>query len=389
MRDYYEVLDVQRDATPEDIKKAYRKKALRNHPDRNPGDKEAEARFKEAAEAYEVLSDSDKRARYDRYGHAGLRGGAGGGPGFTDINDIFSAFSDIFGGAAAGRGGSVFDSFFSGSRQHTRERGQRGEALRMRLPLTLGEIAEGVEKRIKVRRFVSCEECGGSGAEGGSDAMKACIVCNGSGEERRVRQSPLGQFVSVIPCRHCRGEGQVIENQCVACKGQGRVDGEPTIKINVPAGVEEGMTINLRGQGNAGVRGGSAGDLRIEIEELANEHFVRDGNDLLYDLYISFPDAALGADVDVPTLKGRARVQIDPGTQSGKILRMRGRGLSGLHSSRRGDQLVRVHVWTPRNLSDREKKALEDFRESTAFSPSGERQRESKSIFDRVKDVFT
>ena len=389
MRDYYEVLGVERDATPDEIKKAYRKKALRNHPDKNPGDKDAEARFKEAAEAYEVLSDTDKRARYDRFGHAGLRGGPGGGPGFTDINDIFSAFSDIFGGAAGARGGSMFDSFFSSGRTRTREQGQRGEGLRMHLPLTLEEIADGVEKRIKVRRFVSCESCGGAGAEGGSEAMKKCGVCNGSGEERQVRHSQIGQFVSVTPCRACRGEGQVIEKQCGDCSGQGRVDGEPTIRVNVPAGVEQGMTINLRGQGNAGVRGGSSGDLRIEISELPNEHFVREGDDLLYDLHISFPDAALGADVEVPTLKGRARVQIDPGTQSGKILRMRGRGLGGLHSSRRGDQLVRVHVWTPRNLSEEEKEALEDLRKSKSFSPNQDRQRDGKSIFDRVKDVFT
>ena len=370
MRDYYEILGVERGASAEVLKKAYRKKALKYHPDRNPGDKEAEANFKEAAEAYEVLSDENKRARYDRFGHAGVRNGAGGGAGFQDINDIFSAFSDIFSGGASG---SIFDDFFGGGggrpRSRQRSRGRRGEALRIQLPLTLEEIAEGTDKKIKVRKHIACETCNGSGAEGGSSGYSSCVTCNGLGEVRQARQTVLGQIVSVHACPTCQGEGQVIEHKCSVCNGQGRVKGEDTITVSVPAGVVEGNYLSMRGGGNAGIRGGTPGDLRIEIEEVAHDDFIRDGIDLYHDCYISFPDAALGAEVEVPTLKGRARIQVDPGTQSGKILRMRGRGLPELNGSHHGDQLIRLHVWTPRTLSDEERTALEAMRTSPSFEP--------------------
>ncbi len=390
MRDYYDILGVERDASPDVLKKAYRQQALKYHPDRNPGDKEAEANFKEAAEAYEVLSDADKRTRYDRFGHAGVRNGAGGagGAGFQDINDIFSAFSDIFGGGASG---SIFDEFFGGGRARgrTRRRGRRGEALRIQLPLTLEEIAEGTEKKIKVRKYVSCKGCSGSGAEDGSGGYAPCATCNGAGEIRQARQTVFGQFVNVQTCPTCLGEGQVIQKKCSACGGQGRLVGEETITISVPPGAMEGHYLTMRGSGNAGVRGGAPGDLRIEIEEVPSDDFVRDGIDIYHDCWISFPDAALGTDVEVPTLKGRARIQVDPGTQAGKILRMRGRGLPDINSGRRGDQMIRIHVWTPVTLTDEEQRTMEALRTSPSFTPQPDQEEGRKSFFSRVKDVFS
>lgn len=384
MSDYYEVLGVSRTASADEIKKAYRKKALKNHPDRNPGDKAAEARFKEAAVAYEVLSDQEKRSLYDRFGEDGLRSSSGGGPqGFSNVNDIFSAFSDIFAGSG---GGSVFDDFFAGGRQRTRERGQPGTSIRHQLALTLEEIADGTQKRVRIRRLTPCKTCEGSGAKGGASKLKSCTVCNGSGEVRRARQTPLGQFVSVSECSTCHGQGQLIEEKCPECRGQGRLDGESSIKVTVPAGVEDGMILNLRGQGHSGALRGRPGDLRIEICEKAHEHFIRRGSDLIYNLEISFLDAALGAEIEIPTLTGRASITIAPGTQSGKILRMHGKGLGQLRSSRKGDQLIQIRVWTPQNLSDSDKEALEKLRESDAFKPGA--FDENKSFFSKVKDAF-
>ena len=385
MRDYYEVLGVERNASPEELKKAYRKLAMKYHPDRNPDDAEAESAFKEAAEAYEVLSDPAKRQRYDQFGHAGVKGnGAGAGAGFHDINDIFSAFGDIFGG------GSIFDEMFGGrGRPRGPRQGRAGSDLRIKLGLTLEEVAEGAEKKIKVKKHVACEVCDGSGAEGGQSGYDTCSMCQGVGELRQVSRSVFGQFVNVQPCPNCGGEGRTIRKPCVECKGDGRVKGEETLTINVPAGVLEGNYLTMRGGGNAGLRGGPAGDLRIEIEEVPHEHFSREGLDIYYDCHISVPDAALGTEVEVPTLKGRARVQIDPGMQSGRILRMRGRGLPELNASRTGDQMVRIHVWTPQNLSARDRELLEQLRESDAFVPRPDDERNQKSFFSRVKDVFT
>lgn len=391
--DYYDILGVGRDASDDEIKKAYRKKAMKYHPDRNPDDPDAETKFKRAAEAYEVLSTPEKRQRYDRYGHAGVgNGSAGGGAGFQDINDIFDAFGDIFGGAG---GGSIFDEVFGGAgqrrRRASRRRGRPGSDLRIQLPLTLEEIAEGVEKRIKVRKFIQCDDCNGSGAAGGIEGENymMCPDCDGTGEVRQVSRSVFGQFVNVQACPRCNGEGRIIKDKCDTCGGQGRLEDEEKITINVPPGVMEGNYLTLREAGNAGLRGGAAGDLRIEIEEQPHEHFERDGLDIFYDLHISFPDAALGTEVEVPTLKGKAKLQIDPGIQPGKILRMRGRGLPEFNGSRQGDQLIRVRVWTPQNLSEEQKEVLRTWQASETFVPKPESTEPRKSFFSKVKDVFT
>ncbi len=388
MRDYYDVLGVPRTASPDEIKKAYRKKAFEYHPDQNPGDAEAEAQFKEAASAYEVLSNPDKRARYDRFGHAGVNGGQGrpGAGGFQDISDIFSAFGDIFGEARGGFAGNPFGGGF-GRRAGARQR--PGGDLRVRLPLTLDEIAEGVEKTIKVKKHVPCEVCDATGAGDRADGYRTCPTCAGAGEVRQVSNTFLGQLVNVQTCPQCRGEGRVVVDPCPACDGEGRVKGEATVPIEVPAGIEEGHFLIVRGAGHAGRRGAPPGDLRVEIEEVPHEHLTRDRSDVRYDLHLSFPDAALGAEAEVPTLKGHARLQIDPGIQSGRVLRMRGRGLPDLNSGRRGDQLVTVHVWTPRDLTDEQRELLERLREAPSFQPPDEEAGEKRSFFSRVKDVFT
>ena len=388
MRDYYEILGVDRSATPADLKKAYRKLAMQYHPDRNQGDAEAERRFKEAAEAYEVLANPEKRERYNRFGHSGVRGNGGaGGAGFQDVSDIFSAFGDIFGGS-----GSIFEEVFGGrpgGGTRRRGRGRTGADLRIKLPLTLEEIAEGTDKKIKVRKHVACEHCEGTGAEGGEAGYNTCQTCQGTGEIRQVTRSVFGQFINVQPCHVCHGEGRIISNPCKQCGGDGRQKGEETISITVPAGVLEGNYLTVRGAGNAGARGGSAGDLRVEIEEIPHDDFVREGLDIFHDLFISMPDAALGTEVEVPTLRGKARLQIDPGVQSGKLLRMRERGIPELGGNRRGDQMVRVHVWTPQNLSDEERRSIERMRSSPAFTPRPGEANDRKSFFSRVKDVFT
>ena len=388
MRDYYEILGVGRDASADEIKRSYRKMALKYHPDRNPDDAEAEARFKEAAEAYEVLSNPQKRQRYNQFGHAGVRDMGSGRPGagFQDINDIFSAFSDIFSG-----NGTIFDEVFGGGRARgrSRRRGRPGGDLRIKLPLSMEEVSEGTEKKIKVRKFIQCDTCTGSGSEAGKEGYSSCDTCQGTGEIRQVTRSVFGQFVNVQTCPNCHGEGRIINSRCKECAGEGRRKGEETITITVPAGVLEGNYLTLRGAGNAGIRGGGTGDLRVEIEELPHRHFKRDGLDIYYELYISMPDAILGSEVEVPTLKGRARLDIDPGMQSGKILRMRERGLPELNGNRRGDQMVRVHVWTPTVLSEEEKEFFEEYRNSPSFTPQPEQRDERKSFFSKVKDVFS
>jgi molecular chaperone DnaJ len=386
-QDYYKILGVERNASQDELKKAYRKMALQHHPDRNPGNKEAEERFKEAAEAYEVLSDPDKRRRYDQFGHEGIRSTDH--RGFTDVNDIFSAFGDIFGG---GFGGSIFDEMFGqGGRQRQRAPSVTpGSDLKIRLKLNLEEIATGVEKRIKVRKWKPCDTCNGTGARS-SSATTACPVCHGTGEVRQVTRSAFGQFINVTTCANCGGEGHIIKEPCLACHGEGRVQGEATLKVAVPAGVSEGNYIPLRGEGNSGRRGGPAGDLIVVIEEEPHSVFMREGNDVILDLLVSYTEAALGAEIEVPTLTGRAKLRIDPGTQSGRILRMRDKGIPNLNSFGRGDQLVRVNVWIPTKLTSQEKALLKQLGQSENINPKeGDTSANSaKSFFARVRKAFS
>jgi molecular chaperone DnaJ len=384
-RDFYEILGVPRSANAVEVKKAYRKMALKFHPDRNPGNKEAEDHFKEAAEAYEVLSDPEKRRRYDQFGHEGVRGTNF--REFTDINDIFSSFGDIF-------GGSIFDEVFGSGqrgrrRSGTRREGTPGSDLRATLHLTLEEIASGVEKKIKVKRQKQCDTCRGIGAQPGSQKT-TCPECNGSGEIRQVSRSVFGQFVNITACVYCGGEGRIIKNLCATCGGEGRVQGESTIKVTVPPGVSEGNYIPLRGQGNAGRRGGEAGDLLVMIEEQPHQYFQRNGDDVVYDLWVSFPLASMGGEVEIPTLNGKAKLTVEAGTPSGRALRMRDRGIPHLNGHGKGDQLVRINIWVPKHLSSQEKELLKSLRDSEHFMPSEEERRDSsRGFFDKVKEAFS
>jgi molecular chaperone DnaJ len=385
-RDYYQVLGVERNAAIDEIKKAYRKLALQFHPDRNPGNKEAEERFKEAAEAYEVLGDANKRARYDQYGHEGMRG-TDFHP-FTDVNDIFSAFGDIFGGGA---GGSIFDEMFGTQRGSRRKSATvPGSDLKVRLKLPLEEIATGVEKKIKVKKWRTCETCHGSGAKAGH-AMITCPVCNGAGEVRQVSRSVFGQFVNIATCQNCGGEGKVIKEPCPACSGDGRVQGEATLKVTIPAGVSEGNYIPLHGEGNAGKRGAPPGDIIVVMEEEPHPAFTRNGEDVVLDLLVSFPEAALGADIEVPTLTGRAKLKIEPGTQSGTVLRMRDKGIPRLNGFGRGDQLVRISVFVPHTLSAQERAAIKQLMSSPNLNPqeNADSEGRGKSGFGRVRKAFS
>jgi molecular chaperone DnaJ len=376
-RDYYEVLGVSRNATAEEIKKAYRQKALKYHPDKNPGDDSAEAKFKESAEAYEILSNPDKKARYDQYGHAGLGNNFGGGGfGGMSMEDIFSQFGDIFGGGFGG---------FGGSYGRSARRVNKGSNLRIKVKLTMEEILSGVEKKVKVNKYVSCKVCSGTGAKGGG-AFHNCNTCNGSGRVTRVTNTFLGQMQTTTTCPTCGGEGQVITEKCTACYGNGIVKQEEVISINIPSGVAEGMQLSLSGKGNAAARGGIPGDLIVVVEEIPHEHLIRDGNNLLYDHHISFPHAVLGTTVEVPTLEGKARIKIDPGTQAGKVLRLKGKGLPSVNGYGRGDLLVNINIWTPKNLSSEEKKILENLMESENFKPNPSKS--DKSFFERMRDAF-
>lgn len=379
-RDYYEILGVSKTAQADEIKKAYRQMAIKFHPDKNPNDHTAEEKFKEAAEAYEVLSDPDKRAKYDRFGHQAM-GGNGGAGGFDNMDDIFSRFGDIFGGGGGGFG----DFFGGGGGRGGSRRTRKGQNLRIKLKLSLAEIVNGVEKKVKVRRFVSCQACGGNGAKNGTD-LRTCPTCNGEGQVRRVVNTPLGQMMSSSTCTQCHGEGKIISHSCDVCKGSGRTEIEETISLKIPAGVQEGMQLSMTGKGNVPERGGLPGDLLILIEEEEDANLKRDGNNIVFDLYLNFADAALGTSVEVPTVDGKAKIKIDPGTQSGKILRLRGKGLPEVNGYDRGDQLVNINVWTPKSLSKDEEQLLERLRSSHNFKPAPSKN--DKSFFERVREIF-
>ena len=382
-RDYYEILGITKSASAEEIKKSYRKVAMQYHPDRNPGDKTAEEKFKEAAEAYEVLSNADKRAQYDRYGHAAVNNGRGGfNGGGMNMDDIFSQFGDVF-------GDDIFGSFFGGRRGgggSSRSHGIRGSNLRIKIKLTYEEIAKGVSKNIKVKKHVPCATCHGSGAKDKA-SVQTCGTCGGSGQVRRVSNTFLGQMQTVTTCPTCNGEGTTITAKCTVCKGEGRVFGEEVVNIDIPAGVQEGMQLSVSGKGNAGERGGSAGDLIILIEEEAHPELQRDGLNVAFDLYISFTDAVFGLQVEVPTIDGKAKIRIPAGTQSGKIFRLKGKGFPSVNSYEKGDQLIHVNVWTPQQVSVEEKAILENLSDSANFQPKPDKN--EKSFFDKVKEMFS
>lgn len=385
-RDYYEVLGVGKGAGADEIKKSYRKIAMKYHPDRNQGDATAEEKFKEAAEAYDVLSDSDKKARYDRFGHAGMGGASGGGGhhGGMNMDDIFSNFGDIFGDEG-------FGSFFGGGggRSNGPRRGTRGANLRVKLKLDYSEIANGANKKIKVKKYVSCNTCHGSGAKD-SSSVQTCGTCGGNGQVRKVTSTFLGQMQTVSTCPTCNGEGTQIKSKCTACKGEGRVYGEETINIDIPAGVYDGMQLSMSGAGNAGERGGPKGDLLILIEEEKHAKLKRNELDVIYHLHLSFTDVVNGTQVEVPTIDGKAKIKIPAGTQGGKIFRLKGKGFPAFQSYEKGDQLVEVNVWTPQQLSPEEKALVDKLADSPNFQPgeNADKEREDRSIFDKIKNAF-
>jgi molecular chaperone DnaJ len=381
MRDYYEILGIQRDADAEIIKKAYRKLALQFHPDRNGGSKQAEEKFREATEAYEVLRDADKRAAYDRYGHAGVRG-SGAGPGFSGFNfaDALDIFMRDFGGFAG------MSDLFGGAGRRGASGPRKGADLRIRLPITLVEVSSGARKNIKLKVSNPCATCSGSGAEPGSQTIR-CETCGGTGELRRVQRSFLGQLVSVAPCTACGGEGQRIEKVCATCSGRGIEPAEKTIEVDVPAGVSTGDYLTLRGQGNYGGRGGVRGDVQIVLEVEEDPRFAREGADIIYDLPITFSQAALGAEVEVPTITGSARLKIPAGIQSGRLLRMRGKGLPLLQSTNRGDMIVRVVVWTPAQLTPEQEVMFRKLAQIEAAPPrAGES--DERGFWSKVKEAL-
>ncbi len=383
-RDFYEILNVSRNASADEIKKAYRKVAMQFHPDRNPGDHTAEEKFKEAAEAYEILSDADKRAQYDRFGHSAFAHGRGGGFSGQGMNmdDIFSQFGDIF-------GDDMFGSFFSGgSRRSSGSRrggGVRGTNLRVRIKVNYEEIAKGTSKTIKVKKYISCKTCSGTGAKD-RNSTQTCKTCGGNGQVRRVQNTFLGQMQTVTTCPDCNGEGTVITNKCTVCKGEGRVYGEEMVTLQIPAGVQEGMQLSMSGKGNVGERGGAPGDLIILIEEEAHPYLQREGLNIAFDLYISFPDAVFGTQTEVPTIDGKAKIKVPAGTQSGKIFRLKGKGFPSINSQERGDQLIQINVWTPQNISDTEKIVLEDLKESENFKPRPDKN--DKSFWEKIRETF-
>ena len=385
-RDYYEVLGVDKSASAEEIKKAYRKMAIKYHPDKNPGDKEAEEKFKEAAEAYSVLSDADKKARYDQFGHAGVEGS---GPdfsgGFGNLNDILN---DLFGGAFGGGFGgfSGFGGGFGGQRGQRQQRVYRGRDIRVRVKLTLEEIAKGVEKEISIEKSVPCSDCGGRGAKNSSD-IKTCPACNGTGQVQRVVNSFLGQTVTYSTCQQCGGEGKIISNPCRTCGGTGLVRKRETIKVKIPAGVEAGMQLTLQGQGHAAKNNGINGDLLVVIEEQEHPQLKREGNNLFYTKVISVPDAILGADVEVPGIDGTYKIKVEPGTQSGTVVKLKGRGLPTVNGyGGTGDLYVKIAVWIPRKLEKDDRAAVEALKGKTSFEPNP--SKEDRSFFDKIKDLF-
>ncbi|MDA3891159.1 MAG: molecular chaperone DnaJ [Salinivirgaceae bacterium] len=380
-RDYYEILGVSKDASAEEIKKAYRKQAIKFHPDKNPDDKESEEKFKEAAEAYEVLCNAQKKQRYDQYGHAGMGGAAGGGfGGFSgggmSMDDIFSSFGDIFGGFGGG-------GFGGGGR--SRQRVNKGTNLRVKVKLTLADVANGVTKKIKVNKYVFCDTCDGSGAKD-KHSFSNCSTCGGSGQVTRISNTFLGQMQTASTCPSCNGEGKIITHKCTSCTGEGVVRKEDIVSINIPAGVAEGMQLSVSGKGNAPRRGGINGDLLVAINEEEHPDLIREGNDIVYNLFLSFPDAVTGTTSEIPTVDGKVKIKVDSGTQSGKILRLRGKGIPEVNGYGKGDLLVNIQIWTPQEVTKEEAKILEKFKSSDSFVPKPDKK--DKNLFERMRSYF-
>ena len=381
-RDFYEVLGVPKNASKDDIKKAYRKLAIQYHPDKNPGDKAAEEKFKEAAEAYEVLSDDNKKARYDQFGHAGLGGAGGFSGGGMSMDDIFSHFGDVF--SDFGGGSFRFSSFGGGGRQQ-QQRMSRGSNLRVKVKLNLQEIAQGTEKKIKLKKYVTCKTCDGTGAEG-RDGFSTCGECKGSGQTIRITNTILGRMQTASMCGTCGGSGKVITKKCTSCYGEGIVQDEDTVTVKIPAGVADGMQLNVSGRGNAARRGGINGDLIVAIEEEPHDELIRDGNDLIYPLFVSIPEAIIGSTVEIPTIDGKVKIKVEPGTPAGKILRLRGKGIPEVNGYGKGDLLVTINVWIPKDVTKEERTMLEKLSKSKNFQPHP--TQEDKSFFQRVRNLF-
>ncbi|PCJ64978.1 MAG: molecular chaperone DnaJ [Bacteroidetes bacterium] len=374
-RDFYEILGVDKNASEAEVKKAYRKKAIQYHPDKNPDDKAAEDKFKEAAEAYEVLSNAEKKQRYDQFGHAGMDGQGGFSGGGMNMDDIFSHFGDIFGGNSGGAGGSPFESFFGGGgggRSRTRQ--AVGSNIRIKLKLTLEDVTNGVEKKIKYKKKVVADGV----------TFDTCSTCGGRGQVSRIQNTFLGQMQTSSPCPTCRGNGKKIKNIPPGADGMGLITQEVTTTIDIPAGVSDGMQLNVQGRGNE-MPGGIAGDLIVLVEEIKHESLERDGNNIIYNLHISFPQAALGAEIEVPTVSGKARFKIESGTQSGKIIKLRGKGIPDPHGYKTGDQLIYINVFTPKKLNSEEKALLKTLLDSENFTPDPSKE---KGFFDKMKDFF-
>jgi molecular chaperone DnaJ len=374
-RDYYEILGVARSASPEEIKRAYRKVAIKYHPDKNPGNEAAEEKFKEAAEAYEVLSHAEKKQRYDRFGHDGVRGPEGRGP-EVNMEDIFTQFSDIFGSSSG-----PFESFFRQGQKSER----KGSDLRIKLKLSLKEIANGVDKKIKIKRYATCETCEGNGSKDGK-AIATCSSCKGTGQIRRIANTMLGQVMTTVPCNACHGEGTIISAPCTTCQGEGRSLKEEVLNLQIPSGVSNGMQLSMTGKGNAPVRGGVPGNLLVAIEEKEDDLFKREENNIHYNLYISFVDAAVGGEATVPTIEEKVKVKIPAGTQSGRVLRLRGKGVRDINGYGKGDQLIHVHVWVPQQLTNEEHEILTALKGSPNFEPNPSKK--ERSFFDRVRSLF-
>lgn len=385
-RDYYEILGVTKSASEKEIKDAYRKMAIKYHPDRNPDNKEAEEKFKEAAEAYDVLGNQDKKQKYDQFGHSAFDGNGGFG-GFSgggmNMEDIFRNFGDVFGGG----GGSPFDAFFGNADGGGRGRSARGSSIRITTKLTLEEIAKGTQKKVSISRKSKCNSCAGSGAEDVPNAKDTCKTCKGSGVIRKVQNTFLGAFQTEVTCSTCDGRGQVILKPCKTCHGKTIISNKDTIEINIPAGVQEGMSLSLRGEGNQGENGAPSGDLIVVIEEMEHATFIRDDKNIVYNLHLNFATLALGGDVIVPTIDGEAKINIKHGTQAGKVLKLAGKGIPDVNGYGKGDQLIIINSWTPQHMSDDEKKMMEKLKDSSNFNPDPTKK-ERNGFFSKMRDLF-